>query len=372
MGHAGRVSHSEDSVTRAGRRSPWLAAGAFLIGVVLTAVGIGVGLSHLAEGGLGAVSVLGVLALVVGITAVLGAGLAIVLATPRWWRLLAVPGLLVVAGMMVYVLAVPLRAAVPARAAAPTAAPGGAAARAVTVPTDDGQELAGWYVPSTTGAAVVLLPGSGSSSAALGEHLEVLNDGGFGVLALDPRGQGRSTGRGMDWGWNGDQDVPAAVTYLTERDDVDPQRIAVLGLSMGGEQAVGAAGVDPRIRAVVAEGVTGRSAADLHWLSDAYGRRGSFTQAVHEVQTAIADVLSPVGPPPPLAEAAAAAAPRPMLLVVAGERPDELHAATAIQAAAPDSVEVWVVPGAGHTAGLRTDPAGWTDRVLGFLTDATS
>lgn len=362
---------AEDGATKAGRRTPWLAAGAFLIGVVLTAIGIGVGLSHLAKSGVGVVSVIGLMALVLGITGVFVAGVAILRATPRWCRLLVGPVLLLVAVMMVYVLAVPLRAAVPARAPASSAAPGGVTAQAVTVPTDDGQELAGWYVPSSTGAAVVLLPGSGSSSAALGAHLEVLTDGGFGVLALDPRGHGRSTGRGMDWGWNGDQDLPAAVTYLTARDDVDPQRIAVLGLSMGGEQAIGAAGVDPRIRAVVAEGVTGRSAADLCWLSDAYGWRGSFTRWVREGQTALADALSPAGPPPPLPGAAAAASPRPMLLIVAGDRPDELHAATAIQAAAPDSVEIWVVPGAGHTAGLRTDPAGWTERVLGFLADAT-
>jgi hypothetical protein len=28
---------------------------------------------------------------------------------------------------------------------------------------------------------------------------------------------------------------------------------------------------------------------------------------------------------------------------------------------------VWIVPGAGHTAGLATDPEGWADHVVGFL-----
>lgn len=130
--------------------------------------------------------------------------------------------------------------------------------------------------------------------------------------------------------------------------------------------------MDPRIRAVVAEGVTGRSAADLHWLSEVYGWRGSLTERVHQVQAQVADLLSPASPPPSLREAAAAAAPRPILLIVAGEVPDEQHAATAIRSAAPDNVDAWVVPGAGHTAGPRTDPAGWNDRVLEFLGDATS
>jgi pimeloyl-ACP methyl ester carboxylesterase len=192
------------------------------------------------------------------------------------------------------------------------------------------------------------------------------------VLALDPRGHGASSGRANDWGWFGEQDVPAAVTWLTEQDDVDPERIAVVGLSMGGEEAIGAAGVDPRIRAVVAEGVTGRSGADLDWLVGAYGWRGHVTQGVHRIQTAIVDLLGPASPPPTLREAAAAAAPRPILIVTAGERPDEALAAESIRSATPGSVEVWEVPGATHTAGLSTDPDGWRDRVVGFLGEATS
>ena len=139
---------------------------------------------------------------------------------------------------------------------------------------------------------------------------------------------------------------------------------------MGGEQAVGAAGADPRIRAVVAEGVTGRSAADLDWLVDAYGWRGTVTQTVHRLQTAIAEALSPAGPPPPLREALSSGEAGPVLLIVAGERADELHAATALEDASPESVNIWVVDGAGHTAGLRTDPDGWRERVLGFLAKA--
>ena len=37
---------------------------------------------------------------------------------------------------------------------------------------------------------------------------------------------------------------------------------------------------------------------------------------------------------------------------------------------APDRVEVWTVPDAGHVGGLATDPAGWHRRVGGFLATA--
>ena len=66
----------------------------------------------------------------------------------------------------------------------------------------------------------------------------------------------------MDAGWYGDRDLIAAVAFLQHQRDVDPRRIGALGLSMGGEEAIGAATADPAIRAVVAEGATHRTAAD--------------------------------------------------------------------------------------------------------------
>src|SRR3546814_3253189 len=78
----------------------------------------------------------------------------------------------------------------------------------------------------------------------------------------------------MEFGWYGEQDIRAAFDLLTARDDVDPDRIGVVGLSMGGEEAIGAAGDDARIRAVVAEGATGRTAEDKAWLAEEYGVAG--------------------------------------------------------------------------------------------------
>ena len=49
-------------------------------------------------------------------------------------------------------------------------------------------------------------------------------------------------------------DVMQAVSYAASRADVDPKRIAVLGYSMGSFHAALAAGLDPRIRALVLSG----------------------------------------------------------------------------------------------------------------------
>ena len=61
------------------------------------------------------------------------------------------------------------------------------------------------------------------------------------------------------------------MTFLQSQPDVDDGRIGAVGMSMGGEEAIGAAAADARIRAVVAEGATNRVAADKAWLSDQYG-----------------------------------------------------------------------------------------------------
>jgi dienelactone hydrolase len=172
----------------------------------------------------------------------------------------------------------------------------------------------------------------------------------------------------MDFGWYGDQDVSGAVTFLAARPDVDPMRIGVVGMSMGGEQAIGAAADDPRIGAVVAEGATGRTAADQAWLSDVYGVRGSFTETWQGLlEYGLTDLLTSAAPPISLHDAAARTAPRELLLITAGNLDSERHAAHYVRSASPRTVTTWEVTGAGHTQGLATRPRAWAARVLGFL-----
>jgi predicted acyl esterase len=222
-------------------------------------------------------------------------------------------------------------------------------------------------VPSTNHGAVVAVPGASSSRSSVLRQAAVLARHGYGVLLLDPRGQGRSEGRAMNLGWWGDRDVAAAVDWLRDQSGVDPDRVGALGESMGGEEAIGALAADRRLRAVVAEGATNRVAGDLSWLSDAYGVRGWFQERVNRVTTALTDLLTEAPRPVTLRTAVAAAAPRPVLLIAAGEVQDEIRAAEAMREASPGSIGVWVVDGAGHTGGLTAEPAEWERRVVGFF-----
>ncbi|MFI5178790.1 MAG: alpha/beta hydrolase family protein [Vicinamibacterales bacterium] len=117
--------------------------------------------------------------------------------------------------------------------------------------------------------AVVLVGGSGPTDRdglafgipVLGQLADAIADGGFIVVRYDKRGIGQSGGRAesaslIDYS----DDVRAAVKMLTDRKDVDPKRIAVIGHSEGGAVALIAASKDKRITAVgliAAHGGTG-------------------------------------------------------------------------------------------------------------------
>ncbi len=347
--------------------------GAVALGVVVAAVGLGLLVPHARAGSWptaagGAVAAAGGVALIVRGAARLWRG--------HGWPVRAALPLALLAGL--YVVGEPVAVAVAvvttprAQLAAVGPADRGVAGTEVTFPTSDGVRLAAWYAPPREGAAVVLVPGASSTRTTVLGQAAVLARRGYGVLLLDPRGMGRSGGRAMNIGWCGERDLGGAVDWLAGRPEVAPGRIAVLGESMGGEAAIGAAGADPRVAAVVAEGATQRVAGDREWLSDVYGVRGTVQEGVDALTTALVALLSSAPQPATLGESAAAAAPRPILHIAAGTEPDEANAGRAIVAAAaraapPGNVTTWVVPGAGHTGGLRARPAQWEEQVVGFL-----
>jgi hypothetical protein len=71
-----------------------------------------------------------------------------------------------------------------------------------------------------------------------------------------------------------------------------------------------------------------------------------------------------------LRTAVAAMAPRRVLLIAARRVSSEPHAADHVDGGSPRTVDVWVVPGAGHTNALEARQPEWTDRVIRFLDSA--
>jgi dipeptidyl aminopeptidase/acylaminoacyl peptidase len=84
---------------------------------------------------------------------------------------------------------------------------------------------------------------------------QALTDAGFAALIFDYRGFGDSEGdRGLLLPSLQLEDLVNAVTYLTTREDVDPDRIGVFGTGgTGGGNAVMLAAADPRVRCAVSQ-----------------------------------------------------------------------------------------------------------------------
>jgi len=224
----------------------------------------------------------------------------------------------------------------------------------VTVTTSDSLELTGSYVPSKNRAAVVLFPGATRSAEA-----RMLIRHGYGVLLLNPRGQGTSEGDTVRWA--GDRDLIAGAEYLKTRADVDDNRIGGFGFSVGGEILIEAAAQSTDFKAIVSEGA-GFPAGEV----DLTGADRAFEPVWATLGTAVA-VFSNQGPPPPIVERIAEIAPRSVFLIWAdpGMGGEDIRQPK-YYAAAGQPKQIWKVPGAEHTGGLKAQPAEYERRVVAF------
>ena len=138
-------------------------------------------------------------------------------------------------------------------------------AATVTTPVDRPRPAAGW-------PAVLLVPGSGagdrdgtlSGVPVLGEIASTLADAGFLVARYDTRGVGQTGGRRESAGVEAyADDARTMVRYLDDRDDVDRDRITVLGYAEGGFIAMVVASKERRADNLVLVGVPGTTGAEL-------------------------------------------------------------------------------------------------------------
>ena len=111
--------------------------------------------------------------------------------------------------------------------------------------------------PGERRAAFLVLHGFGSNkdSGNVTTVAELLTRLGYVTLRFDMRGCGESEGeRGRLICLEQVQNTRDAVGFLAAHPAVDPKRIAVVGSSFGGAVALYAAGLDPRIAAVISSG----------------------------------------------------------------------------------------------------------------------
>ncbi len=294
-----------------------------------------------------------------GLAAVAGGSLLVVLAGVTLWRSRRLDGrrgrrylrralLVVVAAVVGYQLIAVASSYVMTHAARATVPPAmlGTRYEDVVFPASEGVKLAGWYIPSRNGAAVIAFPGREGPQ----RHARMLARHGYGVLLFDRSGEGASEGDPDGLGWTSDGDVLAAIAYLQARPDVDPDRIGGLGLSTGGEVLLQAAAKSTALKAVVSEGAGVRSIREEL-----------------ELSTAATAVFSNHAPPPNLKDLMGRIAPRSIFLIYAenGQSGEDLN--PVFYEAAHEPKTLWEVRGGHHIGGIDASPKQYESRVVAFF-----
>ena len=123
----------------------------------------------------------------------------------------------------------------------------------VTVTTSDGLKLVGWYLPSTNGAALIVQHGYKDSRDMMLKVSALFNRHGYGVLIDAVRAHDGSEGELITFGHNEMKDLDAFYRYLATRPDVDPKRIGMFGVSLGGSLTIQYAAENPNVRAIAVD-----------------------------------------------------------------------------------------------------------------------
>jgi alpha-beta hydrolase superfamily lysophospholipase len=239
-----------------------------------------------------------------------------------------------------------------------------------SVRTADDVMLRGWKVRSArpTGDWVMLFHGVADNRMGVLEHARILLLAGYNVVMMDARAHGASEGPIATYGWLERHDTHSIVDALETTEH--PRHLFALGESMGAGIALQSAAVEPRIEAVVAEA----SFASLReasydyaglrrypWLGKTLFAPGTWTMIYHAERLANLPAAA-VSPEKAVAERAF-----PVFLICDGaDVALPCRHTKRIFNAARGPKQMWIVPGAYHTAALGYEPAEFRRRVLDF------
>jgi dienelactone hydrolase len=241
----------------------------------------------------------------------------------------------------------------------PVGSPPDASYQTVSFTASDGVDLEGWYRPSQNGASILMISGGGGNRRSTLRHAKMLVRNGYGVLVYDPRGSGNSEGTINSYGWGWEKDAAAALDFLAKRDDVEPGRVGVLGLSTGGDIAIDIAARRDDVKAVVADGVAAIGYQDTKEYTD-----DPLLRAPTYLMFKAMEVIQGRSQPKASLAHQIARSTAPHLIVSAG-KPEKEWGELYDKAGGAHS-DLWYLPKAGHTAALKQYPEAYEQRVVSF------
>ena len=228
----------------------------------------------------------------------------------------------------------------------------------------DDTALYGWFLPAqgTPKATVLFLHGNGQNISTHIASVAWLPRAGFNVLALDYRGYGRSGGSPSLPGLL--LDIDAAMRALLTRPDVEPERIVLLGQSLGGALAIYYA-AHSRYRAHLRAVVVDSAFSDYRAISREKFANTLITWPLQWLPWLTVDnSYSP--------EASVSALSPIPLLLIHGDQDSlvPIHHSQRLYELAATPKYLWVVPGAGHIQAMKEPEI--QQRLGAFLVQALS
>ena len=227
--------------------------------------------------------------------------------------------------------------------------------------------LHGRFFPGAGGATVVLNHGYGDSQDQMLPWAAFLQAAGFNAVTYDMRARGISDGRYVTLGALEQEDLLAVIDAVANRPSVDPDRIGVLGVSLGGSVAILAAARDQRIKAVVDDAGFSDAPAVIATSFKRFVGLPAFPFATLSVRLSERRAgvrMSNVRP----VDVISAISPRPVLIIHGTEdRAVPTDNSERLYAAVRDPKPIWWVPGARHVESRVVAREAYEERVTAFF-----
>ena len=236
-----------------------------------------------------------------------------------------------------------------------------------TVTSADGTTLRGWFIPAGGPKLILLQHGYKDRLQSMLGVADVLHRHGYQVMVMCVRAHDRSDGELLSFGQREMPDIAAWYAYAKAQPGVDPSKIAMFGVSMGGSMVIQYAATHPEIRAVVADSAfsslndtidtsvrffTGLPPVPFAPMIRFWAEReGGFPMASVDAKQWVGRI-----------------SPRPVLIMQGGA--DQVVSKTSGQKlfdAAREPKQFWYEPLVGHGQFLKMRPAEFERRVVGFL-----
>ena len=236
----------------------------------------------------------------------------------------------------------------------------------VRFPTENQRSLYGWWIPAAKQAerapTLILVHGWSRNLGRMLRYIQHLHPLNYNLLTFDARHHGSSDPDNHSSMYKFGQDIHAAVQYACTR-DIDPERVGVVGLSIGGAGTPYAATLGACMKAVVTVGAPAHPVDVMKREFKHYHIPGWLSWIIlKQIESKIGVSYELFAPVNNIAKAQAA------FFVIHGDQDDVVLPSQGEKlknAARENQCEYWNIPGRGHS-NCHHEPGFW-DRVDQFL-----